>query len=143
MRKPFAAALAAGVGLAGTLDEVLFHQLLAWHHFYDGDTTTVGRMSDGVFHLASTALLVWGVAAIARMRAGAARRTWAGVLLGAGGFNLFDGTVQHKLLGLHQVRHVEDTLPYDVAFIATALLVVLAGGLLLRGAPPSRRRERR
>ena len=27
-----------------------------------------------------------------------------GILLGAGAFNLYDGTIQHKLLGLHQVR---------------------------------------
>jgi len=32
------------------------------------------------------------------------RQSVAGILLGAGGFNLYDGIVQHELLGLHQVR---------------------------------------
>jgi len=29
------AASAVGIGVAGTLDEVVLHQLLHWHHFYD------------------------------------------------------------------------------------------------------------
>jgi uncharacterized membrane protein len=32
------------------------------------------------------------------------RLALAGILLGVGGFNLYDGTIQHKLLSLHQVR---------------------------------------
>ena len=47
-----------GIGIAGTLDEVVLHQLLAWHHFYDRSTPTVGLVSDGLFHLFSTAGLV-------------------------------------------------------------------------------------
>ena len=31
-----------GVGLAGTLDEVVLHQLLAWHHLYDRSNLTAG-----------------------------------------------------------------------------------------------------
>ena len=59
----------------------------------------------------------------------------AGILLGAGGFNLYDGTIQHKLLGLHQVREgVPNNLPYDLAFLALAAAAVLAGALLLRHA---------
>ncbi len=74
---------------------------------------------------------------------GRVRRFWAGTLLGLGGFNLFDGTVQHKVLRLHQVRPAaENWLPYDVAFIGLALLVLVAGIVLLRGsdrrnAPPA------
>jgi uncharacterized membrane protein len=30
------------------------------------------------------------------------KRWWGGLLLGAGGFQLYDGIVQHKLLGLHR-----------------------------------------
>lgn len=33
------------------------------------------------------------------------KRWWGGLLLGAGGFQLYDGIVQHKLLGLHQIRY--------------------------------------
>ena len=126
----------AGIGLAGTLDEVILHQLLAWHHFYDRSTPTVGLVSDGLFHLFSTTLLVIGVIQLVERR-----RTspdppglaLAGILLGAGGFNLYDGTIQHKLLGLHQVRAgAPDNLPYDLAFLAIAATLALAGALLLR-----------
>lgn len=58
----------------------------------------------------------------------------AGILVGAGGFNLYDGIVQHKLLDLHQVRAgAPDNLPYDLAFVGLATVVLLAGLLLLRG----------
>ncbi len=140
-----------GVGLAGTLDEVILHQLLHWHHFYDRSTRDAGLVSDGIFHIASTLLvgigLYWAMATICAERTaagnGRVRRFWAGTLLGLGGFNLFDGTVQHKILRLHQVRPEADWwLPYDLAFIGLALLVLVAGIVLLRGidrrnAPPT------
>ena len=28
-------AILVGIGVAGSLDEILLHQLLRWHHFYD------------------------------------------------------------------------------------------------------------
>jgi len=97
-----------GIGLAGTLDEVLLHQILHWHHFYDRSTSAVGLVSDGLFHVASTMLLLYGMYRLGQHRSwqipGWARRFWAGVLLGLGGFNLYDGVIQHKVLRLHQVR---------------------------------------
>ena len=131
-----------GIGVAGTLDEVILHQLLYWHHFYDR-SFAADMVSDGLFHLASTAFLVvglsWAMASVwrgrdgDRERAGAWRRFWAGLLLGAGGFNLFDGTVQHKVLRLHEVRmDAADPLPYDVAFLGIAVTVAVTGGVLLR-----------
>lgn len=126
----------AGIGLAGTLDEVVLHQLLGWHHFYDRSTPTAGLVSDGLFHLFSTTLLVIGVIQLVERR-----RTspdppglaLAGILLGAGGFNLYDGTIQHKLLALHQVRaNAPSNLPYDLAFLAIAAVVFVSGVILLR-----------
>jgi uncharacterized membrane protein len=125
-----------GMGIAGTLDEVVLHQLLGWHHFYDRSTPTVGLVSDGLFHLLSTTLLVIGVIQLAERRhttPDPPRLALAGILLGAGGFNLYDGTIQHKLLGLHQVRAgAPDNLPYDLAFLAIAATLAIAGALLLR-----------
>lgn len=137
-----------GIGLVATLDEVVLHQLLDWHHFYDLPSRqgtplderarTVGLVADGLFHLVATGCLVlglWRLAAaggVAARRGG--RRLWAGVCLGFGGFNLYDATVQHKLLRLHQVRRdAADLLPYDLVFGGAALLVLLAGVWLLVG----------
>jgi uncharacterized membrane protein len=125
-----------GIGLAGTLDEVVLHQLLGWHHFYDRSTPTAGLVSDGLFHLFSTAVLVIGIIQLVERRRSSPdppRLALAGILLGAGGFNLYDGTIQHKLLGLHQVRAgAPDNLPYDLAFLSVAAALALAGALLLR-----------
>ena len=133
--------MAGGTGRyrgAGSLDEIVLHQLLRWHHFYDRGSQAAGLIADGVFHLGSTAVLAVGlVLLVQRWRAGSGppRRAVAGILLGAGGFNLYDGLVQHKLLGLHQVRAgAPDNLPYDLAFVGLAAVVLLAGLLLLRGA---------
>ena len=127
-----------GIGIAGTLDEVVLHQLLRWHHFYDRSTPSVGLISDGLFHIFSTALLVIGVIQLVERRRTTPdppRIALAGILLGAGGFNLYDGTIQHKLLGLHQVRAgAPNNLPYDLAFLAIAAIIALTGALLLRGA---------
>jgi uncharacterized membrane protein len=58
--------------------------------------------------------------------------------VGLGGFNLYDGTMQHKVLRLHQVRPAaDDWLPYDLAFIGLALLLLMTGVVLLRGSPRS------
>jgi uncharacterized membrane protein len=125
-----------GIGLAGTLDEVVLHQLLGWHHFYDRSTPTAGLVSDGLFHLFSTALLVIGVIQLVERRRTSPdppRLALAGILLGAGGFNLYDGTIQHKLLALHQVRaNAPNNLPYDLAFLAIAAVVFTAGVVLFR-----------
>jgi uncharacterized membrane protein len=132
-----------GIGVAGTLDEVVFHQLLGWHHFYDRSTNAVGVISDGIFHAVSTALLVAGFITLLKRRPqlgnGWARSLAGWILMGAGGFNLHDGTIQHKLLGLHQIREgASSHLPYDLAFIAIALATMLIGLLILRGTTSPR-----
>ena len=143
-------AVLVGIGVAGSLDEIVLHQLLRWHHFYDRGSQAAGLIADGIFHLGSTAALVIGlVLLVQRWRTGRGplRQAVAGILLGAGGFNLYDGIIQHKLLGLHQVRAgAPNNLPYDLVFIGVATVVLLAGLLLLRvaGSPraaPSRNRS--
>ena len=118
------------------VDQVVFHQLLGWHHLYDGSSRRVGVLTDGLLHTAELALLVTGLlllARLARRRALAPRSAPAGLLLGAGGFQLFDGLVNHKVLGLHQVRYgVEDLLLYDLAWNAAGVVLLAIGVLLLR-----------
>ena len=53
------------------------------------------------------------------------------MLLGLGGFQLYDGTVQHKLLHLHQIRYGVPLLPYDVGWNLFAVLALVAGAVLL------------
>ncbi len=132
-RSAWVAAL-IGVGVMAAVDEIVFHQVLAWHHFYDRSTPAVGLLSDGLLHAAELVALVAGiflVADLARRRALHRRSAWAGFLLGAGGFQVFDGVVVHKVMRLHQVRYDVELLPYDIAWIASGGVLLLAGTLLL------------
>jgi uncharacterized membrane protein len=134
-------AILVGIGVAGSLDEIVLHQLLRWHHLYDRGSQAAGLIADGIFHLGSTAALAIGLVLLVRRwrnGRGPLRQSAAGILLGAGGFNLYDGIIQHKLLGLHQVRAgAPNNLPYDMVFIGVATVVLVAGLLLLRttGSP--------
>jgi uncharacterized membrane protein len=87
-------------------------------------------------------VLVTGLLLLVRLalRGRLAPRTGAGaVVLGAGGFQLFDGVVNHKVLGLHQVRYGVDLLPYDLAWDAAGRLLLVMGWVLLRRARPEGR----
>ncbi|MFC3688699.1 DUF2243 domain-containing protein [Aquipuribacter hungaricus] len=129
-RRAAQAAALVGVGLMAGVDEIVFHQLLGWHSFYDRSTPDVALLSDGLLHGAELVALVAGAGLLADLlRRGALRRApaLAGVLLGAGGFQLFDGVVDHKLLRVHQVRYGVDLLPYDVAWNVAALVLLAAG----------------
>ena len=129
-----------GIGAMGAVDEIAFHQLLQWHHLYVHTDRQGQIVSDGLLHLFTLAMLLLGAALLWERRREIAavpgRRPFvAGFLLGAGGFQLFDGIVNHKILRLHQVREgVDDLLPYDLAWNVGALLLLLAGWLVLRGA---------
>lgn len=130
-----------GVGVAAFADETVFHQLLHWHHFYDRSTPAVGLVSDGLFHAFGTAAIVIGLVWMAALRRDAdlsGRGLLAGILLGAGGFQLYDGTIQHKLLRLHQIRYHVDLLPYDLTWNLLAVLFLVVGVVLV-----IRLRERR
>ncbi len=122
-----------GLGLVAFIDEAVFHQLLHWHHFYDLSTPEIGLVSDGFFHALSWAATIGGLFMLAdlrRRRAFWQTRWWGGVLLGAGGFQLYDGTVQHKWWGIHQIRYVPDVWIYDVVWNTIAVLLVIAGIIL-------------
>ena len=117
------------------LDEIVFHQLLGWHHLYDRGTPAAGLTADGVLHLVEIALYAAGVALLVRLvirREVRWPRVGAGVLLGMGGFQLFDGIINHKVLGLHQIRYGVDLLPYDLAWNLAAAVLLVAGLALLR-----------
>ena len=123
-----------GVGIAAFVDEAVFHQILHWHHFYDKSTPAAGLVSDGVFHAFGwfcTVAALFLYAHLRRRNAFGARRWWGGLLVGAGAFQLYDGTIQHKLLRLHQIRYDVHLAPYDWAWNVVAALMIVAGAVLL------------
>lgn len=127
--------LLIGVGIMAAVDEILFHQLLNWHHFYDQSTSDVALFSDGLLHAAELVAIVAGFFLYADIRG---RHTfppayaWGWLLVGAGGFQIFDGIVDHKLLRLHQVRYGVDILPYDIAWNVFGAALIAIGILLIK-----------
>ncbi|WP_129725999.1 MULTISPECIES: DUF2243 domain-containing protein [Bacillaceae] len=123
-----------GLGLVAFIDEAVFHQLLHWHHFYDKSTVAIGLLSDGFFHAFSWFATVGSLFLVADLRR---RSAWwplrwiGGLFLGAGGFQLYDGTVQHKLMGLHQIRYDVNVLPYDLVWNTASLIMIVIGVILL------------
>ncbi|GAA0588321.1 DUF2243 domain-containing protein [Streptomyces crystallinus] len=126
-----------GVGIAAFVDETVFHQLLHWHHFYDKSTPGVGLVSDGLFHAFGWLAVVLGLVLVADLRRCGALTgvgLTGGILLGAGFFQLYDGTIQHKLLKLHQIRYHVDLVPYDWTWNVLAVVLLIVGALLVRRA---------
>ncbi|UQU62556.1 DUF2243 domain-containing protein [Couchioplanes caeruleus] len=123
-----------GLGVAAFVDEVVFHQLLHWHHFYDKSTPAIGLISDGLFHAFSWFATIAALFLFADLRRrGSFNRPlwWGGLLLGTGGFQLYDGTLQHKAMRLHQIRYDVDLAPYDWTWNIIAVLLIVAGTVLL------------
>jgi uncharacterized membrane protein len=119
-----------GAALMAAVDEIVFHQLLHWHHFYDRSTPSVALLSDGLLHAAELLALVGGFfwfADLRRRQVLHRQAGWGGLLVGAGLFQLFDGLVDHKLLRVHQVRYGVHLPPYDIAWNLAGALLVLAG----------------
>jgi uncharacterized membrane protein len=136
-----------GIGIIGFVDETIFHQLLQWHAFYWA-TDEHGRiLSDGLFHLFSTLLLLWSLFRVWRGRArwtqGSAPLIVAAILMGIGGFNFYDGIIQHAILHLHLVNeHVcniavthgnnslancPQDIPYEIVWDIVGFIVLVTG----------------
>lgn len=146
-RPLIAAGLLLGAGLGGFFDGIVFHQLLQWHNMLSARIPPVDLLGaklnmfwDGVFHAAVWLVTVAGLVLL--FRAGQPpRAVWSGRtllgsgLMGWGAFNLVEGLVDHHLLQLHHVH--EDSLnplPADLAFLASGVVLLLVGWLLVRSA---------
>ena len=138
------ASIPLGIGLIGGIDEIVFHQLLQWHNLYVDASERWRIFSDGLLHTFTLAMLFFGAYRLWQERQTfssivSSKSFWAGVLLGGGGFQLWDGVVDHKLLRLHPVREDAGTiLVYDIAWIASALVMLAIGWAIWRSIEPAR-----
>lgn len=126
-----------GLGFMAAIDEIIFHQVLGWHHFVESSSSALALASDGLLHTVELVLLTVGAGILLHLHdTGLHAKGYqgAGFLLGMGGFQIFDGVVTHKLLGLHQVRYVDNLLLYDFVWNATGLVLLLVGYGWLRRA---------
>lgn len=138
------ASIPLGIGLVGAVDEIVFHQLLQWHNFYVDASDRWRIFSDGLLHAFTLSMLFFGAYLLWQERRAfsdivSSNPFWAGVLLGGGGFQLWDGVVDHKLLRLHPVREdAGNILSYDIAWIVAALVMLAIGFAIWHSIEPAR-----
>jgi uncharacterized membrane protein len=143
---PTTAGILLGVGLGGFFDGIVLHQLLQWHHMLSNTdrwpTTTVdgleaNTLADGFFHAGVYVLTVAGLALL-WTNARQTHQPWSTMgfigclLFGWGLFNVVEGIVDHQILALHHVRHGENHLAWDLAFLLWGAAMLLGGLLLMR-----------
>lgn len=133
-----------GIGLGGFVDGILFHQLLQVHNMLSAKlpptsvvNIEINMFWDGVFHAFTWAMTALGLAllwrAVGRRDVPLSTRTFVGSLsLGWGLFNLVEGVIDHHILHLHHVTEGEGHLIWDVAFLASGVVLAVAGWLLIR-----------
>jgi uncharacterized membrane protein len=142
-----------GLGLGGFVDGIVLHQIVQWHNMFSSTerwpTTTVTGMeanmrADGLFHAATWVLVVlglWMLWRATRDGAGDSGQALIGwMLAGWGIFNLCEGIINHEILGLHHVKEGGNELPWDLAFLAFGLVLVVGGWMLQSHSPSSARR---
>lgn len=130
-------AFLTGLGLGGSFDAILLHQVLQWHHLASSvvDDQGLNITLDGVFHAVMYGLVVAGVVLVwaAARRHGVPPGRWltGWVLLGAGVFHLFDAFVFHWALGLHRINPEQYVLFWDMVFFGLGLALVAVGAGLV------------
>ncbi len=153
LRFPLVTGIFLGIGIAGFIDETVFHQLLQWHNFYWG-TDEHGRiLSDFIFHVGSMLMLLWGAARMWHDRTTyhplRSKVILAGIPIGAGGFNAYDGVVQHLIFHFHLVDEFAcsqpmngsnsiatcpQDIPYEIVWIGIGAAVAALGIMVWRRA---------
>ncbi|MGD9762545.1 MAG: DUF2243 domain-containing protein [Candidatus Binatia bacterium] len=139
-----AAGTVLGAGLGGFVDGILFHQLLQIHNMLTGrlpkDTipnVEVNMFWDGIFHAGTwilTAVGVWLLFRAAQRRDTVlTTKSFVGSLaVGWGLFNLVEGLIDHHILHLHHVVERLGVSAWDVAFLASGVVLIGVGWMAIR-----------
>jgi uncharacterized membrane protein len=149
-RRPLiAAGTMLGIGMGGFVDGIVFHQLLQVHNMLSAQYPTTGLDAerlvvnleinmfwDGLFHAFTWVMTALGLAllwkAVQRPDVPLSTRTFVGSLaLGWGLFNLVEGIIDHHLLHIHHVTETHNHLIWDLAFLASGLLLIGIGWTLI------------
>ncbi|MDR3620616.1 MAG: DUF2243 domain-containing protein [Paludisphaera borealis] len=152
LRPLTAAGTLLGIGMGGFVDGILFHQVLQLHGMLSAkyprtgvDATTalvnveINMFWDGLFHALTWTMTALGIAllwhTVQRRDVPLSTRALVGSMaLGWGLFNLVEGVIDHELLGIHHVVEAGNHLPWDMAFLASGVVLILFGWSTIRAA---------
>lgn len=142
------AGLFLGIGLGGSLEGIVLHQILQWHHMLSSRVPPVtlaaancNMMWDGIFDLLAWGMTVTGVALLFRAaRCGVAMsgsKLLGAMLTGWGMFVVVEGLIDHQLFCLHHVRTGPDEAAWDLAYLIFGAALMMIGTIIA-----SRREEK-
>lgn len=144
LRPLITAGVLLGIGLGGFVDGIVLHQILQWHHMLSSvrPPTTIAEMKvnmvwDGLFDATTWIFTVLGIyllwQAVKRDDVPRSSNTLFGsILIGAGGFDVVEGIVDHQILGIHHVKPGTNELVWDLGFIALGAILVIVGWMRLQ-----------
>ena len=133
-----------GVGMGGFVDGILFHQILQLHNMLSNRVPRdslvneqINMVWDGFFHAFTWTAVAVGLVLLWRAvtRPGtllSGRALVGAILLGAGLFNLVEGTIDHEILQLHHVFQNGNHLLWDMVFLLSGVVLMLVGWSLMR-----------
>lgn len=147
-RRPLVTAgLLLGIGLGGFVDGIVFHQILQLHSMLSAiypPTTLVNvelnMVWDGLFHVFAWMTTVLGIVLLWRVAPSCAAEPWSNPtlfgasLMGWGLFNLVEGVIDHHVLHIHHVVERIGPSRWDALFLASGLLLIAVGAMLVRSA---------
>ena len=143
-RAVLTAGILIGLGMGGFVDGILFHQILQLHNMLSNKVLRTDLVNeqinmfwDGLFHAftwLTTATGIFNLWHSLRSRGTTlSGRNLSGALLsGWGLFNVIEGLIDHQILQLHHVYQNGNHVTWDVAFLLFGVLLLFAGGALMR-----------
>jgi uncharacterized membrane protein len=144
-RRPLiAAGTCLGIGMGGFVDGIVFHQILQLHNMLSNRiipdslvNEQINMFWDGLFHAFTWTMTALGLIllwrAVKRREVPLSDRTYAGsLLLGWGLFNLVEGIIDHEILRIHHVVQFGNHFLWDTVFLASGVLLILGGWVLIR-----------
>ena len=149
-RRPLiAAGTALGIGMGGFVDGIVLHQLLQVHNMLSAKYPTRGvppeelvvnlqinMFWDGLFHVLTWVMTAAGLAllwhAVRQSHVPLSTKTLLGAMIfGWGLFNLVEGVIDHHILHIHHVTETDNHLLWDLAFLASGVVMMLVGWLVI------------
>jgi uncharacterized membrane protein len=146
-RPLISAGVALGIGMGGFLDGIVFHQILQLHNMLSNRLPPVSLVNleinmfwDGLFHAFTWIMTMGGLVllwrAVRRRDVPLSTTVLVGaMLLGWGLFNLVEGLIDHQLLQIHHVHQNGNHFLWDMAFLASGIVLILVGLTLIQTAP--------
>jgi len=147
-RSAIASAVLVGIGLAGLIDIIVFHEILQWHHTASHkvipntmESLQMNITYDGLFLVFSLIITISGIILLWHAFGPSSnrdhkfsKRLFVGlVFIGFGGFNAIEGIINHHILEMHHVIEVANPLVFDLTFLVVGgLAFLVAGGAILK-----------